>query len=494
MRATRCNTRARTAPNLTVLMAAIWIPMLALALLCRPSYGADTPTKESAKRAAEAAKMAAKAVAVSDSATRRAAEEGFTVRVIEEKAGGKRTVRVIERKDGSGSAIEIHKQGLPEPPTPPEPPEPPDYDRSNANDLVRFGEDITIPADKVVEGDVVAFGGSVTVLGRVKGDCVSIGGSVYVKDHGVVQGDATSVGGGVVTSDSATVGGSNVSIGGGNLGRLRHFGPMVGAFGLLGTGAWLVKTLVWALIALFFAWLSLLLFRDRFVHANQTMGERFGKSFLFGLLGWVGLVFAVPVGIVALLLFGLIAVVILCITIIGIPVAILLLIALVLGVIGIVVAAAYVSFLAYLQGSMYLGRLVLGRKPATGVNPLIAILVGIVLLGAIDAVGHLIGAVSFFIFQPIGMALGIAATFLLIVFSTAGLGAMLVSRFSAGPWAPSSGSQWGFGGASAPGPVPPGPMPPPPFTPPPGGPPPPAPPPPPPTSPPTPQGGTSSTP
>ena len=443
-------------------MAAIGIPLLALVLLCRPSFGAAAPTQEAAKRAAETAKRAAKAAALSDSVTRHAAEEGFDVRVIEERAGGKRTVRVIERKDASGNTIEVRKPGLPEPPEPPEPPDLPDYDHSNANDLVRFGEDITIPADKVIDGDVVSFGGSVTVLGRVKGDCVAIGGNVYVKDRGVVQGDATSVGGSVVTSDSATVGGSNVSIGAWNVGRMRHLGPMVGAFGILGTGAWLAKTLIWALIALFFAWLSLLLFRDRFVHANQTMGERFGRSFLFGLLGWVGLVFAVPVGIVALLLFGLIAVVILCVTIIGIPVAILLLIALILGVIGIVVAAAYVSFLAYLQGGMYLGRLVLGRKPASGVNPLVAILIGIVLLGAIDAVGHLIGAVSFFIFQPIGMALGIAATFLLIVFSTAGLGAMLVSRFATSPWVPSSGSQWGFGGAPAPAPAaPPGPMPPP---------------------------------
>ncbi len=460
MRATRCNTQARTAPSLTVLMVAIWIPILALALalLSRPSLGADTPTKQT-----EAAKQAAQAAARADS-IRRAAEEGFSVRVVEETAGGKKTVRTIQLKDGSSKTVEIEKPGVPQPP---EPPEPPDFDHSNANDLVRFGEDITIPANKVIDGDVVAFGGSVTVLGRVKGDCTSIGGSVYVKDHGVVQGDATSLGGSVVTSDSASVGGSNVSICAFNFGRMRHIGPMVGALGIMSTGAWLLKTLVWAMIALFFAWLTLLLFRDRFVHANHVMSGQFGKAFLFGLLGWVGLVFAVPVGIVALLLFGAIAVVILCITIIGIPVAILLLIALVLGVIGIVVAAAYISFLAYLQGSMYLGRLAQGRRPAAGVNPLVAILLGIVLLGAIDAIGHLIGALSFFILQPIGMALGIAATFLLIVLSTAGLGAMMVSRLrvgdgpSAGAWPSGSGSQWGFGAPPSPGPVPPPPAPPP---------------------------------
>ena len=46
---------------------------------------------------------------------------------------------------------------------------------------MRFGEDITIPADKVVDGDVVAIGGNVIVYGRVKGDVTSVGGTVELR-------------------------------------------------------------------------------------------------------------------------------------------------------------------------------------------------------------------------------------------------------------------------------------------------------------------------
>jgi len=48
---------------------------------------------------------------------------------------------------------------VPEPPDAPDAPdlpEPPDH----SNDLVRFGQDIVISADQVVDGDVVAIGGT----------------------------------------------------------------------------------------------------------------------------------------------------------------------------------------------------------------------------------------------------------------------------------------------------------------------------------------------
>ena len=51
MRSIRSSTRARTAPNFTVLMTAFWISLLALALLCRPSLGADTTPTQAAETA-----------------------------------------------------------------------------------------------------------------------------------------------------------------------------------------------------------------------------------------------------------------------------------------------------------------------------------------------------------------------------------------------------------------------------------------------------------
>jgi hypothetical protein len=409
------------------------LPLLALALIAAPSLGAD-PQAEARARAEKAAREAELARAKAESLA--AAAEGFSVRVIEETKDGRTTTKKTIRIKGSDQDITI------ETPEPPVPPGPPDFDRGDSNDLVRFGEDITIPESKVAEGDVVAFGGSITVLGRVKGSAISIGGSVHVKGRGVVEGDAVSMGGTVSTSDSANVGGSNVSLGAWNMGAVRRWGPAAGFFGVLGAGAWAAKLIFWALVTLLFAWLTLLLFRERFLHAQDVLSQRFGKSFLWGLLGWVLLVFAVPVGIVALILFSAIAIVILCVTIIGIPVAILLVIGMVLGIIAIIAAAGYLAFLGYIEGALYLGRRVLGAR-AQASAPLLSIVIGVALIAALDGVGELIGALSFFLFQPIGIALGLASTFILIVLTTAGLGSLLLSRFASGPGA-ASASQWGW--------------------------------------------------
>lgn len=375
-------------------------------------------------------------------------ESGIVVRVREE--GTSRTTTIERAREKAAKATEraaemaIRAQhGIPEPPEPPDIPNIPDFDHSEGNDLVRFGEDIEIPEGRVIEGDVVAVGGSVTVLGRVKGDCVAVGGTVHIKGKGVVEGDAVSLGGGVQTSDSASVGGSDVSVGKFDFGRMGKMMPAIGAVGILGIGGWLIEFLVGCLITIFVAWLSLLLFRDRLEHAASRIHDRFGMSFLKGLLGWVALVLAVPVGIIALILTGAIAIVILCITIIGIPVAILLVVALVIGVIGIVAGAIYAAFLGYITGAMFLGRRILGNRVLG--KPLLAILAGVLLIGLLDFAGELIGTVSFFAFHPVGMAFGFAAALLGFIVATAGLGTLVSVRFGKGEtsrYSPAA-AQWG---------------------------------------------------
>ncbi len=347
---------------------------------------------------------------------------------------------------------------------------------SSDNDLVRFGEDIEIPSGKVIDGDVVAIGGSVTVFGRVRGDCVAIGGAVYVKGAGVVEGDAVSMGGGgVTTSDSGSVAGSNVSLGSWNFDHAGRLLPIAGVFGAVSTGIWLLATLVKLALTMLFAWLVILLARDRVSYAVDVMGQRFGKSFLIGLAGWAGMVITLPVAIILLVLVVAIAAAILCITIIGIPVAILLVIAMVLGVIGLVMAVVLAGFLAFLNGAMYLGRRVLAKNPTAAQKPLLAILAGLVLLVVLQAAGKLISVVGLLVFHPIAIALGIAAGALAIVLATAGLGGMLLSGFRPGPGMGGSASQWwrpfvtvtagtasSAHGASGPAPVPPPSTPPPP--------------------------------
>jgi len=111
-----------------------------------------------------------------------------------------------------------------------------------------------------------------------------------------------------------------------------------------------------------------------------------------------------------------------------------------------------VAFLGYIEGALYLGRRVLGNL-AQAAAPLLAIVIAVALIAALDGVGELVQTLSFFLFQPIGMALGLAATFILIVLSTSGLGSLMLSRLSRGPGA-GLANQWGWKPTPpAPGPV-----------------------------------------
>ena len=453
MRAWRFNSWMRIARAPMSFRFHIALLVLSFALLAPYSVGvAQTTTVKSA----------------ADSAS--SDESGFNVRVREDATSAsvrarEKVTRIVDRAQrqvekpapsATGTASNI-----PAPPAPPKTPEPPDFDHSDGNELVRFGEDITISEGRVIEGDVVAIGGSITVLGRVTGDAVSMGGTVHVKGKGVVEGDVVSLGGGgVMTSDSASIGGSDVSVGKFDFGHMNRMWPVIGAVGLFGTGAWLVELLVGLMITLFLAWISILLFRERLEHAAGVVHERFGRSMALGLLGWVLLVLAIPVGIIALVLTGVIAIVILCITIIGIPVALLLIVALILGVIGIVMGAIYAAFLAYLTGAMFLGRRVFGNR--VGTKPLLAIAAGVLLIAALKAAAEVVGALSFFAFHPVGMAFGFAAGLLGFIIATAGLGALVGGRFGKGTgrvyggFSASMGNQWG---STTPPPTPPPPAP-----------------------------------
>lgn len=78
--------------------------------------------------------------------------------------------------------------------------------------VIRFGGGVVIRADERVNGDVVAFGGSIEMLGEVRGDVVAVGGSVTV--DGIVSGDVIAVGGSVALGPNAQVGGDLTVVGG----------------------------------------------------------------------------------------------------------------------------------------------------------------------------------------------------------------------------------------------------------------------------------------
>ncbi|MDJ0696908.1 hypothetical protein [Mastigocoleus sp. MO_188.B34] len=80
-------------------------------------------------------------------------------------------------------------------------------------DIVRFGNDITVPENEVVK-DVTAIAGSVTISNNahVTGDAVAVGGDVTLKTGAKVDGDVTAVGGEISQEKDVMIGGNAVTV------------------------------------------------------------------------------------------------------------------------------------------------------------------------------------------------------------------------------------------------------------------------------------------
>jgi cytoskeletal protein CcmA (bactofilin family) len=71
-----------------------------------------------------------------------------------------------------------------------------------------------------VEDDAVVFGGNLQVNGHVEGDAHAFGGNVLLGPNAVVEGDVSSFGGEVLKENGAHVEGSTESFGGANIGKI----------------------------------------------------------------------------------------------------------------------------------------------------------------------------------------------------------------------------------------------------------------------------------
>jgi len=166
------------------------------------------------------------------------------------------------------------------------------------DDIVRVFEDAEVPPGRRVDGNVVAVFGSVTVHGQVTGSAVSVFGNVTLDSTAHVAEDAVAVGGTLNAAHGSTVGGESVSLG---------FLPI--AWGLPALPILLGVMFLGWLSALFLGWLLHILFPDRMLRAAVTASRRTGLSFVMGLV-------SAPLMVIACVL--------LLITVLGIPIALLL--------------------------------------------------------------------------------------------------------------------------------------------------------------------------
>ena len=194
----------------------------------------------------------------------------------------------------------------------------------DAEDRVVTGGSTRVGKGEVVH-DLVVLGGSAEVLGKVTGDVAVMGGSVTIRSGAKVEGDATAFGGSMTVEDGAKIEG-DVAVVGGKLnrakgskigGRIANKGGSVKGSDESGDGekeSWTMAELAsdagaamtrTAMLFVFGAVLLALATR-RMEKIELEVAGRPMRSFALGVVG----------GIAAILAF-----VVLCVTIIGIPVA-----------------------------------------------------------------------------------------------------------------------------------------------------------------------------
>jgi len=333
----------------------------------------------------------------------------------------------------------------PAPPAAPEPPQAPEAPRNpNPNprprvgrgggDRVRIGGSVEVGPNEVVNGDVAAIGGSSTVRGQVLGDVVAIGGTAMI--DAPVRGDVVSVGGGTTLGPQAEINGDVVVVGGvlrrdpaaringevkeiglGEINFWPGFRPggdgASGAFfgsGLgLGSVFALVATLTRLAVMCILASIVLLFARDYVERIGVRAASEPVKAGAIGLL--IQLLFF-PVLIASIVLM--------VITIIGIPLLLLVPFA--------ILAAVLLALVGFTAVAYDVGRMAMNRFGTAAQNPYVIAAIGIAVVLSPLLISRLVGIAGGFLL-PVTWALLILGLCAEYIAWTIGLGAIALVRF-----------------------------------------------------------------
>jgi len=311
----------------------------------------------------------------------------------------------------------------PDVPEPPEPPEPPDADFSHAGDVVRIGSDIHIEKGQTVEGDVFALRGDIEVDGHVKGNVAATGGNVILGSTARVDGDVMCIGGKLEEASGARVGGQRVTALRGSGTRITRIHRRLGDHDFEDSGFKLfpdrdVKHLTfaisWLLLMLAVAWGVGKFAPNRSQVALDTLRQEPGLTLGIGL----GTILMLVPSVVALAL----VVAILCITIIGIPLAL-----------GALVAYAgllvVLAIWGYVVGVMPIGQRAVQRL-GRPVNPVMIAVFGVLLVSGLKVISEMLRFVPFF--GWFGKLLWVVAFMIACVATLMGAGALLRTKFGQG--------------------------------------------------------------
>jgi hypothetical protein len=237
------------------------------------------------------------------------------------------------------------------------------------------GGSVTIEEDEVIDGDVVAIGGSARVRGEVRGEVVAVGGSVELGPNASVLRDVVVIGGTLQRDPTARVGGEIHEVGIGSLdlsGWRWGRAPIEGRNRAFGSAFALFSTFTRVAILCLLAALVVLLARDRV----DWIGARAAAEPLkAGAVGLLSQLLFLPILVIT--------VIILVLTIIGIPLLVLIPF-LVLGL-GVVALVGFTSV------GHHLGRLLGRRMGWAELSPYMATVAGILLIVSPLLLARLLG-------------------------------------------------------------------------------------------------------
>ena len=277
--------------------------------------------------------------------------------------------------------------------------------------IFRTGKDVTVEEDEEIDGDVVALGGSVEIRGTVTGNAVAIGGDVDVFSTGIVEGDAVSIGGQVIKHGHAVVRGEKVSIAFWRGPRFRFpfaHAPFPFIVTRFNAPLWTFFARIIKILLFIFIGIVTISILPRHV---SKVAEKVKQDFLkSGLVGLAAEILIIPIFIL------------LIITIIGIPVALL--------VEPLLIIAALI--LGYTGVCLFVGEKL---QEHTSLKPDTKIMILVIGILAVELVPLLARVLGFFggPFSPLGWIIAFVGWMIGYVVITVGLGASILTRLGTRP-------------------------------------------------------------
>ncbi len=287
----------------------------------------------------------------------------------------------------------------------------PERRRVIGGDAVKIWDDIEITTEEDVRGCVVAVFGDATIEGRVTGDVVVVFGDLDLGATAEVLGQVVTIFGRMDRHEESTVRGSEFVLD-------PYFTRDFGGIRELFAGDWLafLARQVIFVVVVFCVMLLVLIFpAERLVNVQQALVQNpvgcLGYGVLTTLLGHIGLT----------ILFG-----VLVLTVIGIPLALLLLL-----------AVLFLGLLAVAIVSLEVGRWACRVVHASCNQKWLMALVGLLILHSLTFIGNLLGLPDRL--APVGLFFGILGLGVKLVVYCFGIGALVLSKFgSRSPAAPAA--------------------------------------------------------